>query len=86
MYTASKLQPTLKCTHYSVGDGAQQWRGQPDREAREVEREGNGGTWRFWREVDAGVRELGGATAHGGAINSLYDLLVTSISSFYVLS
>ena len=38
MYTASKLQPTLKYTHCSVGDGAQQRRGQPDREAREVER------------------------------------------------
>ena len=38
MYTTSKLQPTLKCTHCSMGDGAQQRRGQPEREACKVEK------------------------------------------------
>ena len=32
------LQPNPKCTEFSVGDGAQQLRGQEEREACEVER------------------------------------------------
>ena len=32
------FQPNLKCTHFSVGNGAQQLRGQAEREACELER------------------------------------------------
>ena len=65
IYTASKFQPTLKFTQCSMGDGAQQRCGQPEREACELEKRemeaprgfggklmrtrGNGGSNLGWR-------------------------------------
>ena len=85
MHTASMLQPNPKCTEFSVGDGAQQPRGQEEREAREVERKKmEAPTSPEGKSMRA--HGNGGATSSGGAMNSLCGLLVTSTLSSYVLS
>ena len=85
MHTASMLQPNPKCTKFSVGDGAQQPRGQEEREAHEVERKKMGAPTSSGEE-SMRARGNGGATSSGGAMNSLYGLLITSTLNSYVLS
>ena len=85
MYTATMFQCTLKLTQSFLGDGAQQWRGQLDREAREVER----------REIEAPggsggksmrARRNGGGDLQWRRNKFLCGLLVTSNLSSHVLS